>query len=113
MNEKPYLGEFAVHQFQEVPILQILEEVTISGKTIPKGYVNVTQLCKSHKKKLGHWNELKGSMAYLEALSMDIVIPISMLMLKLYDQANAMDAESKDQLLGLPSTQTTQIAEGS
>ena len=29
------------------------------------------------------------------------------ILLKLYDQANAMGAESKDQLLGLPSTRTT------
>ena len=38
---------------------------------------------------------------------------LGLLYLKLYDQANAMDAESKDLLLNLSSTQTNLIDEGS
>ena len=40
------------------------------------GYVNLGQLCATHGKKLNHWTSLKGSSAYLEALSANTEIPV-------------------------------------
>jgi prophage antirepressor-like protein len=51
-----------------------------SSITIPMredGYINATMLCKAHGKKLlGHYNENKKTKEYLEALALNIGIPI-------------------------------------
>jgi hypothetical protein len=75
--------DIIAHQFNQVNIAQSQSDSTISGKYIPKGYVNATQLCKSNKKLLGGWNRLKESKLYIEAFSLDMQIGISNLIVEL------------------------------
>lgn len=57
----------------------------VDGLNIPQrvtdGYINATALCQASGKKLGHYLENKATKEFLEALSADIGIPISSLVL--------------------------------
>jgi hypothetical protein len=77
------MSSFAIHQFGDVLIYQASGEVVMSGKVIPHGYVNATQLCKVNGKKLNDWSRLKRSNDYIEALSAETGIPASALMVEI------------------------------
>lgn len=55
----------------------------VSGEIIPQrmhdGYVNATSMCKATGKLFGHYHALQSTKDFLEALSLDIGIPISSL----------------------------------
>ena len=71
------------HQFNQANIAQTQSDSTVAGKCIPKGYVNAPQLCKANKKLLSGWNRTKESKLYVEALSLDMQICISSLIVEL------------------------------
>lgn len=69
------------HYFKETRIDQVLAEVSLGSRQVPAGYVNATQLCKAHNKKLNDWSRLKRSTLYLEALSGSAGIPADQLLI--------------------------------
>lgn len=69
------------HQFNNQPVCQLSIDSLIGGILIPKGYVNLTQMCKAGKKKFGHYQENKRSKLYLNELSESIGIPIDQLLI--------------------------------
>lgn len=53
-------SSFAIHQFGDILIYQANGEVVLSGKTIPHGYVNATQMCKANNKTWSnYWKNAK------------------------------------------------------
>jgi len=69
------------HSFNNHPIDQLTQETRISKFNIPAGYVNATQMCKANNKLWGNYAQLDNTKAYWKALSTDIGIPISELVL--------------------------------
>jgi len=92
MNSNTNHSKFAIHHFGDVLIYQANGDVELSGKVIPHGYVNVTQICKANGKKLSDWSRLKRSNDYIEALSMETGIPASALLVEIEGTAKGRDA---------------------
>ena len=67
------------HNFDGKNVNQLLDDAVIAGKTIPKGFVNATEMCKAGGKKLNDYTRLKSSIAYLEVLSRSTGIPVDLL----------------------------------
>lgn len=70
------------HMFNGGVFCQLTEDTQIGTKLIPKGYVNLTAMCKSQGKKLAQYNRLASSKPYWEALSAEVHIPTSVLMIE-------------------------------
>jgi KilA-N domain len=71
------------HFYNNQPINQLSEETIIAEFNIPVGYVNATQMCQSCDKLFADYARLKNSKAYWEALSADMGIPISGLVISI------------------------------
>lgn len=76
------------HQFSNVHINQLSEDTVIGGKLIPKGYVNLTQMCKANKKQIKHWNENKSAQEFIAELTTLVGIPTDLLTIVITDGAN-------------------------
>lgn len=68
---------FVSHIFGEKVILQTLQDTKLGNKTIPSGYCNLTQMCNANGKKYADYKRLKSTSEYINALSADMGIPIS------------------------------------
>lgn len=71
------------HLWRDSEINQMPQDVEIGKYSIPKGYVNATQMCHANNKSWGHYKERKSTKAYWAALSNDIGIPISSLVIEI------------------------------
>lgn len=67
---------FVTHDFDGLPVSQASEDTKIGKVFVPKGYVNLTLLCKAGGKRLGNWTRLDSTQAYLNALASNLQIPI-------------------------------------
>ena len=70
------------HKWRDSEINQMLQDGQIAKYTVPKGYVNATQMCAANGKFWGHYKERKSTKAYWQELSNDIGIPISSLIIE-------------------------------
>jgi hypothetical protein len=71
------------HLWRDSEINQMPQDGEIGNYNIPKGYVNATQMCHANNKSWGHYKERKSTKAYWAALSNDIGIPISSLIIEI------------------------------
>ncbi|MDZ8068531.1 MAG: KilA-N domain-containing protein [Nostoc sp. DedQUE08] len=71
-----------IHKWHDTEINQMPEDGQVGKYSIPKGYVNATQMCHANNKSWGHYKERKSTKAYWRALSNDIGIPISSLVIE-------------------------------
>ncbi|AUB43644.1 DNA-damage-inducible protein D (plasmid) [Nostoc flagelliforme CCNUN1] len=71
-----------IHKWRDSDINQMPEVGQLGKYSIPKGYVNATQMCNANNKSWGHYKERKSTKAYWMALSNDIGIPISSLVIE-------------------------------
>ena len=71
-----------IHKWHDTEINQMPEVGQLGKYSIPKGYVNATQMCHANNKSWGHYKERKSTKAYWTALSNDIGIPISSLVIE-------------------------------
>lgn len=71
-----------IHKWHDTEINQMPEDDQLGKYSIPKGYVNATQMCHANNKSWGHYKERKFTKAYWTALSNDIGIPISSLVIE-------------------------------
>ena len=60
------------------------ENGVVEVRQRPDGYVNVTQLCQAAGKEYSNWWLNKSSKEYVEALSLDLGIPRSELLVSIY-----------------------------
>lgn len=66
------------HLFKDKEVTQTGKDSIIAGVTVPKGYVNLTEMCKaSGKKKLNDYLRLKTTQEYLKALEVETGIPVT------------------------------------
>lgn len=77
------MSQIVKHNWNGHGIAQLKERTRIAKTDIPKGHVNATQMCQANGKQWGHYAERKSSKAYWEALSIDIGIPISSLIIQI------------------------------
>ncbi|QLE59684.1 KilA-N domain-containing protein [Nostoc sp. TCL26-01] len=77
------------HLWRDSEINQMPQDVEINKYSIPKGYVNATQMCHANNKFWGHYKERKSTKAYWIALSNDIGIPISSLIIEIDGYGNS------------------------
>jgi KilA-N domain len=77
------------HFWRSKEINQMPNDGEIGKYTIPKGYVNATQMCAANGKLWGHYKENKSTKAYWTALSNDIGIPISSLIIEIDGYGNS------------------------
>ncbi|MDZ7866831.1 KilA-N domain-containing protein [Acidovorax sp.] len=66
------------HQFSLSLITHQVQNSVVEQRAID-GYINATAMCKAAGKLFGHYRENDGTKAFLEALELDIGIPISQL----------------------------------
>ncbi|MBD2526454.1 KilA-N domain-containing protein [Nostoc sp. FACHB-133] len=71
-----------IHKWRDSDINQMPEVGQLGKYSIPKGYVNATQMCHANNKSWGHYKERKSTKVYWTALSNDIGIPISSLVIE-------------------------------
>jgi hypothetical protein len=71
------------HFWQDSEINQMPKEGLLGRYSIPKGYVNGTQMCKANGKFLADYIKLKSTKQYLQALSNDMKILISSLIVEI------------------------------
>ena len=64
------------HDFQGKTISQTSEETLIANTVVPKGYVNLTDMCKANGKKLGHYLSLKTTQEYITAFEKSLKVDI-------------------------------------
>jgi hypothetical protein len=69
------------HFWHESEINQMPQDGQIGKYVVPKGYVNASQMCKSNGKFLADYTKLKSTKQYLQALSNDMKILISLLVI--------------------------------
>ncbi|MBD2492564.1 KilA-N domain-containing protein [Aulosira sp. FACHB-615] len=72
-----------IHFWRDSEINQMAQDGQIGKYTIPKGYVNGTQMCKANGKFLADYTKLKSTKQYLQALSNDMKIIISSLVIEI------------------------------
>ena len=77
------------HFWHEKEINQMPLDGEIGKYTIPKGYVNATQMCAANGKLWGHYKERKSTKAYWTALSNDIGMAISSLIIQIEAYGNS------------------------
>jgi hypothetical protein len=70
------------HFWRDSEINQMPQDGQIGKYSIPKGYVNGTQMCKANNKFLADYTKLKSTKQYLQALSNDMKILISSLVIE-------------------------------
>ncbi|MBD6620948.1 KilA-N domain-containing protein [Komarekiella sp. 'clone 1'] len=71
------------HFWGDSEINQMPLDGQIAKYTIPKGYVNATQMARANRKLLSDYMRLKSTREYLQALSNDMGIPISSLVVEI------------------------------
>ncbi|MBD2505579.1 KilA-N domain-containing protein, partial [Anabaena azotica] len=71
------------HEWRDSEINQMALDEQIGKHSIPKGYVNATQMAKANQKLLADYMRLKSTTEYLQALSQDMGIPISSLIIEI------------------------------
>ncbi|MCC5640750.1 KilA-N domain-containing protein [Nostoc sp. CHAB 5844] len=71
------------HLWRDSEINQMPQDGEIGKYNIPKGYVNATQMAKANQKLLADYIRLKSTTEYLQALSQDMGIPISSLIIEI------------------------------
>jgi hypothetical protein len=71
-----------IHKWHDTEINQMPENGQLGKYSIPLGYVNATQMCHANNKSWGHYKERKSTKAYWTALSNDIGIPMSSLVIE-------------------------------
>ncbi|QBQ73093.1 KilA-N domain-containing protein [Nodularia phage vB_NspS-kac65v162] len=76
------------HFFDEFEIQQCDGGTQIGKKLIPHTYVSATQMCKANKKKLADFARLKSTKEYWEAVSADVGIPVSGLVIEVEGSLN-------------------------
>jgi KilA-N domain len=76
------------HFWHESEIHQMPQDGEIGKYPIPKGYVNATQMCKANGKFLADYTKLKSTKQYLQALSHDMKILISLLVIDIQGRAS-------------------------
>jgi hypothetical protein len=69
------------HFWHESEINQMPQDGEIGKYAVPKGYVNASQMCKANGKFLADYTKLKSTKQYLQALSNDMKILISLLVI--------------------------------
>ncbi|WP_414545881.1 KilA-N domain-containing protein [Nostoc sp. CCY0012] len=70
------------HFWRDSEINQMPQDGQIGKYSIPKGFVNGTQMCKANNKFLADYTKLKSTKQYLQALSNDMKILISSLVIE-------------------------------
>lgn len=67
------------HNFNGVSIHQVSNDSELAGHHVPRGYVNLTEMCKvsGSKKKLADYLRLSSTKEYLEALKVDMGNPVT------------------------------------
>lgn len=76
------------HIFNSHLIFQMESDTILAGKLVPKGYCNVTQLCKAGGKLWGGFYRLNGTKEYIEALALDMQICTSSIIIELKGTPN-------------------------
>jgi hypothetical protein len=71
-----------IHKWHDTEINQMPEDGQLGKYSIPKGYVNATQMCKANGKLLTYYTHQKSTKLYLQALAKDLCIDISDLVIK-------------------------------
>jgi hypothetical protein len=71
------------HNWKGSEINQVKWTTQLSNCTIPSGYVNATQMARANHKLLSDYIRLKSTKEYLQALSNDMGIPISSLVVEI------------------------------
>ncbi|MEJ1930067.1 KilA-N domain-containing protein [Nostoc sp. NIES-2111] len=71
------------HFWHDSEINQMPHDGEIGKYTIPKGFVNATQMCKANGKFLADYLKLKSTKQYLQALSNDMNIITSLLVIEI------------------------------
>jgi hypothetical protein len=71
------------HMFNGQAINQLSEDTVIGGVTIPKGYVNATEMCKANGKKLAGYLRNKSTEEFLIAMEDDMQICTSSLIIEI------------------------------
>lgn len=66
------------HFWHDSEINQMPQDGEIGKYAVPKGYVNASQMCKANGKFLADYTKLKSTKQYLQALSNDMKILISL-----------------------------------
>ncbi|MEH1962138.1 MAG: KilA-N domain-containing protein [Nostoc sp.] len=69
------------HFWHDSEINQMPQDGEIGKYLVPKGYVNASQMCKANGKFLADYTKLKSTKQYLQALSNDMKILISLLVM--------------------------------
>jgi KilA-N domain len=69
------------HFWHDSEINQMPQDGEIGKYAVPKGYVNASQMCKANGKFLADYTKLKSTKHYLQALSNDMKILISLLVI--------------------------------
>jgi hypothetical protein len=83
------------HSFDGLNVSQASEDFFIGQYRIPKGYVNLTEMCKAGKKKLADFLRLKRTKAYTSCLSTDTGFPISALIVEIRGGGKAFSADQQ------------------
>ncbi len=63
--------DIVMHDYDDLAFGQLTHDTQLGKQLVPKGYVNVSAMCKVAGKKISHWMLLEPSKAYLEAFSLD------------------------------------------
>ncbi|MBW4457578.1 MAG: KilA-N domain-containing protein [Nostoc indistinguendum CM1-VF10] len=71
------------HFWRDSEINQMPQSGQIAKYTIPKGYVNATQMARANRKLLSDYIRLKSTKDYLQPLGNDMGIPISSLIIEI------------------------------
>lgn len=71
------------HSWKETQINQTSGDTQIARYTVPSGYVNVTKMCAQHGKSWADYKKINSSKAYIEALSLDMKIIASSLVIEI------------------------------
>ena len=62
------MNNIALHGFNGQPITQLSEDTMISGRLVPKGYCNATEMCKANGKHLHKYFQFSKTQPFLSAL---------------------------------------------
>lgn len=76
------------HLWRDSEINQMADDGEIGKYTIPKGYVNASQMCKANGKCLTFYTHQKSTKLYFQALAKDLSIDISYLVIKVTGYRN-------------------------
>ena len=71
------------HSWKETQVNQASGDTQIARYIIPSGYVNVSKMCRQRNKLWADYKRMNASIAYVEALSLDMGIPASSLLIEI------------------------------